>query len=170
MAEWVYIENNEILEYHDKLPNNWRNISGLNLSANNTEWLKSLGWFPIQKTAEVLGQHVSHYDYQILDDYVIETPVYQIFSDEEKIEMARHEFNVFLSQVRQHRNHLLLESDYTQLADVMLLQTEIEKKSWKLYRQALRDFPSTINEVCDLNWPSFTTFYQQVLATENVPN
>ena len=29
MAEWVLIENNQIVEYHDLLPVNWKNVSGL---------------------------------------------------------------------------------------------------------------------------------------------
>jgi hypothetical protein len=52
------------------------------------------------------------------------------------------------SNARAYRNELLQSSDYTQLLDVPL--TESEKESWATYRKALREisnqegFPSTI--------------------------
>jgi hypothetical protein len=49
MAEWVYVENGEILEYHGDVPQNWRHISGLNLSKNDLPFLKNLGWLPVTK-------------------------------------------------------------------------------------------------------------------------
>jgi len=158
MAEWVLVENNEIIEYHDKLPRNWRNISGLHLSINDTVFLKSLGWFKVQKIALDNGQVVSHYDYSICDDYVLETPIYKIFSAEDNYNIQQHDLNLLLEYVRSERNKKLLESDYTQLTDVIEKHTDNEKLAWKTYRQALRDFPATVhigNNVQNLNWPNF---------------
>jgi hypothetical protein len=56
-----------------------------------------------------------------------------------------------LIAIREKRNQLLVESDWTQLPDVALA-TE-QKTAWAVYRQQLRDFP----EKCDpLNpiWPT----------------
>lgn len=53
-------------------------------------------------------------------------------------------------EIRQKRNQLLTESDWTQLPDAPL--SEVQKAAWLTYRQQLRDFPKT----CDpLNpaWP-----------------
>ena len=43
-----------------------------------------------------------------------------------------------LQDLREKRNQLLTESDWTQIGDVVLA----DKEEWKTYRQALRDLPS----------------------------
>lgn len=43
-----------------------------------------------------------------------------------------------LSRMRYQRDHLLKESDWTQVADV-----PVDKQAWATYRQQLRDFPTT---------------------------
>lgn len=59
----------------------------------------------------------------------------------------------FLSQVRSKRNTLLFQSDWTQLPD-----SNVDSAAWATYRQALRDFPSTIDpstaSLEDLVWPT----------------
>ncbi len=39
--------------------------------------------------------------------------------------------------IREERNRILIETDWTQLADAPL--SEEKKNAWKIYRQALRD-------------------------------
>jgi hypothetical protein len=46
-----------------------------------------------------------------------------------------------LASIREKRNSLLSQSDWTQLNDVDM--TDTEKVAWKAYRQALRAFPET---------------------------
>ena len=41
-------------------------------------------------------------------------------------------------RMRNHRNRLLAESDWTQVADA-----PVDQQAWATYRQALRDFPAT---------------------------
>jgi len=41
-------------------------------------------------------------------------------------------------RMRLHRDRLLAESDWTQVADA-----PVDKQAWATYRQALRDFPAT---------------------------
>ena len=43
-----------------------------------------------------------------------------------------------LERMRNHRNRLLKESDWTQVADA-----PTDKTAWATYRQTLRDFPAT---------------------------
>ena len=45
-----------------------------------------------------------------------------------------------MSQIRAERNRLLLQSDYTQIAD----NPDAKKTEWATYRQTLRDLPATI--------------------------
>jgi hypothetical protein len=41
-------------------------------------------------------------------------------------------------RMRNHRDRLLKESDWTQVAD-----SPVDREAWATYRQALRDFPAT---------------------------
>ena len=44
----------------------------------------------------------------------------------------------WLERLRLHRDRLLAESDWTQVADA-----PVDREAWATYRQALRDFPAT---------------------------
>lgn len=50
--------------------------------------------------------------------------------------------------VRRERNERLVASDWTQVADA-----PVNKESWRIYRQALRDLPSNYNGVGPIPWP-----------------
>lgn len=58
---------------------------------------------------------------------------------------------VAIVMVRAQRNELLSSSDWTQMPDVPL--TPEQKQAWAVYRQVLRDFPST----CDPENPVWPT-------------
>ena len=49
MANWAYIENGQIVEKHDNLPVNWKNISNFFAFKDNLEHLKTLGWVPVTR-------------------------------------------------------------------------------------------------------------------------
>jgi len=55
------------------------------------------------------------------------------------------------TQMRNQRNKLLLESDFTQLIDSPL--TEEERDLWVIYRQELRDLPENILDIENIEWP-----------------
>jgi Phage tail assembly chaperone protein len=48
------------------------------------------------------------------------------------------------------RDQLLVESDYTQLPDVPV----VNKEAWAVYRQELRDLPQTTGWPTDIQWPT----------------
>ena len=50
--------------------------------------------------------------------------------------------------VRQKRNNLLSQSDYTQMTD-----WPGDKKAWSEYRQQLRDIPQKFTNTNDIVWP-----------------
>ncbi len=51
--------------------------------------------------------------------------------------------------LRLRRNRLLAASDWTQVADA-----PVDKEAWKAYRQLLRKFPSTIEDITQpIIWP-----------------
>lgn len=53
-------------------------------------------------------------------------------------------------EIKFRRNSLLMQSDYTQLAD----NTSQNKVEWANYRQALRDIPQTYANPADVIWPT----------------
>lgn len=157
MANWVYIENGEIVEYHDLLPKNWRHVSGLNMSANDLNFLKSLGWYKVIQNHELYDNNVYKllgYNYTIEEDYVIETSNLELITQEEKDQAAQRNKNNFLTSLREQRNSLLASSDWTQVKDVVDCHSEEWNNSWKNYRQKLRDLPlSFCDNTNEINWP-----------------
>jgi hypothetical protein len=163
MANWAYVEENEIKELHDLLPKSWRNISGLRLLENNTEFLNSIGWY------SVIKQHQSYdkssyqtdgYNYVFDEKRVIETIKlieYQENLEQQLISFDQQKIN-FLFLLREERNRRLINSDWSQLLDTQEFFNDDERIEWKKYRQYLRDLTDIyVNDsTIDLelvNWP-----------------
>ena len=161
MANWVHIENNEITGQYDLLPNNWRNVSGLNLAADDLPFLKSVGWYPVTKQHESydeLTHYVNGYNYEIRENDVLETLILTEKESESTETFSTLKYT-FLEQLRTQRNLLLINSDWSQLQDVQNLFDESTKTKWITYRQKLRDIVQVYseNEITDINqvdWPS----------------
>jgi hypothetical protein len=163
MANFVLIENNEIIEYHDLLPKNWRNVSGLRLLKDNEEMLNELGWYTVNQVPVFYDsgkQYIDHYKYEIIDNVVYETAILKdadpyIPPPEKTPEEL---FELELIEVRIKRDQLLIESDWTQLADIQASKSDLWKTSWATYRQQLRDLPNQcisgeIN-IYAIEWPN----------------
>ena len=76
-------------------------------------------------------------------------------TDEEVAELLanRETADADLSSIRWHRNSLLNDSDWTQMADSSL--TDEKKAEWVAYRQLLKDFPATASKVSEFgDWPT----------------
>lgn len=151
MAKWALVENNEVIEYHDQLPRNWRNHSGLYLSENDIEFLNSLGWYEIEKEQEEFDSYrfrlightfsfngtkvIAHMELHEITDEERQAniPPQQI---EQQIEVVD-----FVTQMRQERDKKLQECDWVMSADVIEKYGQEWYEKWKIYRQTLRDLP-----------------------------
>jgi hypothetical protein len=161
MANWVHTENNEITGQYDLLPNNWKNISGLNLAADDLPFLKSVGWYPVTKQNETwndLTHYVSGYNYEIRENDVLESIILTERQSQPVEEFSTLKYR-FIEELRKKRNEMLVSSDWTQLQDVQNLLDESTKNKWIVYRQQLRDIIQSYskNEVVDItqvNWPA----------------
>ena len=155
MSKWVYIENGNIQSYHDSLPKNWHNVSGLNLSENNLKYLKSIGWFPVVTVVPSYDpelKYIKEYKYKIRTSDVVATAVLEDIPPPSPEEYPS---NVFDS-LREERNIRLLKSDWTQLADIQQIKDEQWKTEWSRYRQALRDITLLYPNQTDksfVSWP-----------------
>jgi hypothetical protein len=51
---YAHVENGSVT-YRGSLPKSWRNISGLNLSEGDDDYLKTLGWVPYVEVSVQIG-------------------------------------------------------------------------------------------------------------------
>ena len=166
---WAYVEGTSVAEEHFKLPLYWKNYSNFFALEGDVDYLRSIGWYRlVENTTPITDDHLEYYgepEYQILHDegIVIKTEPVLIrdnpFSEEDRFFHIREQF---MNELRQRRNQLLGESDWTQMLDVQLSKSEQWIESWRDYRQQLRDLPLVYNQhpydtATDLNavqWPS----------------
>lgn len=162
MANWVVIENEIITEYYDVLPDNWRHVSGLKLSINNLEYLKSIGWYPVNnlpRDYDSANFKEVGFEYTFENDQVTCAIKLLELTEEEKQqkiikeeELLLYQFQTYLDIIRVERNKKLQDSDWTQLEDVGLTRNQEWKDKWRLYRQALRDVTNNFNRET-FQWP-----------------
>jgi hypothetical protein len=69
--------------------------------------------------------------------------------DAEELAYANGAFDRAMADLRQRRNRLLLESDWTMLVDTTL--TNVQKTSWMNYRTELRNITDGLSTVEDVN-------------------
>jgi hypothetical protein len=148
MANWAFVEDGNVVEYYDSLPKNWRNITGLDLSANDLPFLRSVGWYPVQKNYTEFDSAThkqTGVEYTLNADYIVESnvvePKTQTDLDLEDF-YRREQITHATLMMRRLRDQLLTESDWTQTADMQELLSPAQRIEWKNYRQQLRDFPS----------------------------
>ena len=159
MANYVHIEHDNITEYHDKLPQNWRNVSGLNLLSK--EELLALGWYWVENLPEIYDpttSYIAGYTYEIFSDHVKQIPQILAYTEEKIAELLEERKTAFFDTLRAERSQLLTVSDWTQLTDVLDTKSETWITAWRTYRQELRDLPDVYANTTDfnfgiINWP-----------------
>ena len=82
---YAHVEDGSIT-YRGTLPKAWRNISGLNLSEGDDDYLKTLGWFPYVEVAVEIGvdETSDGEDTVITETEVIATAKKRAMTDAEK--------------------------------------------------------------------------------------
>jgi len=161
MANYVYVENNEIIDYQDVLPRNWRNVSGLYLLANDTASLLQLGWYPVVKIPVSYNPKLSYISdtiYEIMEDHVTEQQIITDYTQEELDQQWLNTKNDFLNGLRSERNRKLIDTDWTQVSDLQNIKPPEWVTAWQNYRQALRDLPEQYLDLPDyenvvVEWP-----------------
>lgn len=137
IKKYALVENNVVIETHEVLPHCWRNISGLDLSKDNIEFLNSVGWYETESNAQVQfdinDSIIADYTYTFSDGKVIATPVIETI---QRISITKEQF---MENLRRARDSQLQQSDWTQFADVIAMKSDEFNLAWKNYRQQLRD-------------------------------
>lgn len=58
------------------------------------------------------------------------------------------------AEIRLRRNSLLIQSDVNVLPDRWIAMTTEQQNAWTIYRQALRDIPTTFADPKEVVWPT----------------
>jgi hypothetical protein len=155
MANWAYIENNQIKEVLDELPKNWKNVSNLDALESNVDTLKNLGWYPIfhnNVNYDPVTQKLKSLKIQFDGKKVFET--YDI--EDLPIDML---YEKFITELRIERDKLLKESDFMCLKDIINIKGQEWENDCIIYRQKLRDLPQkypnvgVVYNTLNIEWP-----------------
>lgn len=169
---WAYLDNEQNIEVFSELPANWKNISNFSSLQNNLQRLRELGWYPIvDDTVPITNDFLQ---YHAMPTYSLDTSlgvvrqhsevvIYSPAPSNESLFQAQRD--AFFANLRQTRNSLLADTDWTQLADIQKMQSDQWQQQWQDYRQALRDLPNVYatvdnEKVVDINqivWPTKPT-------------
>lgn len=154
MSKWAVVENGDVVEYYDVLPNNWRNISNIKALEFDLETLATLSWYPVIENIQPLGQNQAYgnttFTFDADNKNVIKNV--EVIDLPPRIEVVIDLKEEFFNVMRVQRNLLLSESDWTQLADIISIKGSIWHAAWSSYRQSLRDLP----EYYSINYPDET--------------
>lgn len=146
--KYCLVVNNQIIEGPCTLPQNSSNVSNFNILSN--EELKTYGWLPyrvidVKQENQVLVQSVI----DIFANEVVETKIYRDMILSEIEERNQNLIKNKWDRIRQKRNRLLKESDWSQLND-----SPVDKLLWSNYRQELRDVPQNYSDPDTVIWPT----------------
>ena len=89
---YAHVENGSVT-YRGSLPKTWRNISGLNLSDGDDDYLKTLGWLPYVEVSVEIGvdETSDGEDTVITETEVTSTAKKRAMTDAEKTDRTNNE-------------------------------------------------------------------------------
>lgn len=147
--KYIRVENNEINGNPRNLPVCWGNITNFHLLDNQK--LKEHGWYPFEEELINLSDNevITGWSNVIENDRVIRRATKRLLTQDEINYKNEQISDKKWIEIRQLRNRLLAECDWTQLQDVQLENRGI----WASYRQVLRDLTKVKNPE-DIIWPT----------------
>lgn len=170
MANWAYVENNSVVEVHDVLPENWKNISNLSASENDLALLKGFGWYPVNTVMPTIDQATQAYGdasfaFDPSTNTVTQTYAVTTISQMSDSDLFAQQRASFMQNLRNQRDVLLSKSDWTQTVDLVQAKGGVWTQAWAAYRQELRNLPETYNispldvvvDYSQINWPAIPT-------------
>jgi len=135
--KYIKVENNLVVGIPQELPTNAENISNFYLLPPDV--LRSYGWytFEVEEVELLENEVISKWDIIVEDTKVIRRPTKRTLTQEEIDIKNQTLLNESWNEIRNVRNKLLYECDWTQILDAQI--SEENKEDWKRYRQDLRD-------------------------------
>jgi hypothetical protein len=165
MANYAYVENNEIQGVYDTLLPNWKNYSNFFALENDLDYLKSLGWYKIEKVIpsyDPLTQKLDNvrqwFENGVVyeTEEVIELPVEPIIEPVSQEELNIRQWNL----IRNQRDQIIASFDwrYVRYNRKIRLVLNPSDDITKLdeYTQALADIPEKQTDPFNIIWPVFS--------------
>lgn len=145
--DYILVENGEIKGYPRALPQNWADVSNFYLLEE--ERLRQYGWYPVRFVSANVTQNevITGQTFVIEENEVVQYEQKRTKTQQEIDE----ETNTLWENVREQRNMLLSETDWTQLSDVTPNLLNIDE--WRTYRQELRDITNQLDPR-SIDWPT----------------
>jgi len=145
-VDYIQVENDGVKGHPQTLPKNWANVSNFYLLEDDQ--LHLYGWYPVRfvPAKKTDNDIVTGQSFVIEGNEVVQ---YEQIREKTYSELEQ-ETNNMWENVRNERNELLVQCDWTQISDSPLI---LEKKNeWKIYRQELRDITLQENSF-SITWP-----------------
>lgn len=170
MTYWAYVENDQDIKEHSRLPVSWNNISNFHALENDKEFLNQLGWYElIDDTVPISNSILQYHDspqYTVDHEAGLIRKNCPIIEREPAFEpepepTAEPNRDKFFFNLRQERRARLLASDWTQTVDLQAIRNDEWKTTWATYRRQLRDLPElymqeeymNVTDVDQVFWP-----------------
>jgi len=165
MASFAYVENNEIQGVYDLLPDNWKNYSNFFALENDLDYLKSLGWYKIEKVipsydpaTQKLDNARQWFENNIVyeTEEVIDLSAEPIIEPVSQEELTLRQWNLIKTQ----RDQLIASFDWRYIRynrEVRLNITPSDDiTKLDVYTQALADIPEKQSDPFNIVWPVFS--------------
>ena len=168
MANWGYVNNDQVQELYDVLPSSWRNISNLSSLASYPSLLHEFGWFPVVNTTQPITDPWTEtygpttFVYQASANTIWENqPVVPIPNAPSPQQIWQMQRDSFLRQLLEIRNQKLRDCDWTQLVDIQQQHDDSWKTTWTEYRAEVRNMTAvysnppyeTMIDIDQVIWP-----------------
>lgn len=165
---WAYVDTDNNISEHAQLPLNWQNISNFFVLSEDLTRLAELRWYPLENhTLPITNNQLQYYAeatywFDSSRSVVIKKAEILFYPQDQdqtrEFDAARRRF---FDDLRSRRNQMLIESDWTQAADLQTIRSQEWKDQWALYRQNLRDLPNLYSVApfdreihsTNVNWP-----------------
>lgn len=161
---YAYVENGIVIEVKDTLPNNWRNVSNFFVYANDYDYLKQLGWYPVEKQIPTYNPETHRLDnWQYIFDGISVKHVPELIEiiplTTEQLAIEKREIlNNKWEQIRNQRDRMMKDFEwrYTRYErQVRLSLTPTDSiESLDNYMQALADITAQ-SDPDSIIWPTF---------------
>jgi len=171
MANYAYVEDNEVKNLYDLLPANWRNIS--NFYVLSDDELEVHGWYKVVKDTPAynqetqrLGDPTYHFENDVVyeRDTVIDIPVIipvelPTLSQEQLDMIQQYEISTKWADIRATRDRLMTEFEWRYTRYDRQIRMNIEPtdniNALDAYMQALADITNT-EDPYTVQWPTYT--------------
>ena len=146
---YAHVKEDGSVDYLGVLPKKWANVSGLNLSDGDDEYLKTVGWLPLVETNATPTYNQTFDTDVVTVEAERVTLVHRVRDMTPEEKTTRDESH--MGQLRVKRDEKLVASDWTQAPDHSSPLSNAKKTKWTTYRQTLRDLPATADMT---TWPA----------------